>query len=892
MLFGTSNLSLVLFFLSLQTHTQKTVKPTLQEDYSNIPSPMLMQSYSERRPLPGFSALLTHNTPKQRDVTSPPPLSFTPRQSIFTPISITSPPPWVTQALSSLEQGEQELQSLRERQQAEVEDVNRELDNAMLDAQKEERRLLEKVEQDHRETQRHLSQVKRENAAAVRVVQSLIDQQLRKMGQLKEQIQRWGSTAGGSNKNQLQRGIAEVTQPWEISLTLKRVSFLTIPESKTLGLGKVDVREQGMTYPIGVCGDQGHKCALHSGDTSFSNITPLEIRKEPQSNRTGQRNSPNETSKTNSGNMRIVRKLRLSSSTENEDESPTIKSPIPRHRGVSESSQDEELESECSDTQGQDLFLAIPPVSSQGESEGDESDGRQNATKRRSTLKGKRKQKALVLVSCEEPSCPPEEMSCDVAMSPKAKYKGSLYRHSLVDLSVGHQKKTPNESSVDSGSPPSPVDSEDFCYTYTINTPVNGSLKKEHYRSMSTADLSGKLRPLINRNSGEHRGIRKVNKMHLVSEPLTLDQSRGNSPESNRKTMSSDERQSTSQTSVRQDSGLNRVSRSLSMSAIEGDNLHQDKESQQYNMDKEQVVPYLREVEEEGGSTALDSAYLVKQFGKQGSGRTDFNLPSGVHATVKGQLFVVDCGNARIQVTDLQKKVVQQVSPSGSERSSRICNYFDVAVNSKGLIALTCAAERAVLVFSRHGRLLQTFGGTMIGSTNEELDAPRGVTVTRQDEFLIADIKRGSIIALKLDPKTGARLERTVVTGYHRPYLVAACLTTGLIAVSERGNETGRVPCIRVLEPGWNTIRILGVCSGLGPVLTCPWGLCIDSDGDVLVADWGKHHHHVLLYPSKGVGWPLVTDNLNSPRGLALLPDGHMVVSDSMNHCIKIYRYK
>ncbi|KAF0046158.1 hypothetical protein F2P81_002687 [Scophthalmus maximus] len=851
---------------------------------------MLLRSHSERRPLPGFSALLTHTAPKQRDVTSPPPLSFTPRQSVFTPTSLTSPPPWVTQALSNLEQGEQELQSLRERQQVEVEEVNRELDNAVIEAQRHERRLLGKIEQDHRDAQRHLSQVKRENAAAVRVVQSLVDQQLRKMGQVKEQIQRWGGTAGGSNKNQLQRGVAEITQPWEISLTLKRVSFLPSPECKTLSLGEVEVREQGMTYPIGVCGVQGQKCALHSGDTTFSNITPLEIRKEPQPNRAGQRCSPDETNKTNSGNMRVVRKLRLSSSTENEDE---LKSPILRHRGVSESSQDEELESVCSDTQGQDLFLAIPPVSSQGESEGDESDGRQNRTQRRSTLKGRRKQKTLVLVSCEEPSCPPKETNEKIcaAISPKTRRKGSLSSYSLVDLSTGQKAlsktKTSNESAMESGSPPSPVDSEDSCHTFTVNTPVNGSLKQEQCRSMSVADLPGKLHPLID---GECRGIRKVNRMRLSSEPSTFLDGQGNSTESERNDMRSDKRQSRSQSRVTQGSGLSRVSRSLSMSAIEGDKLHQVKESQLYN--KEIDVPALRDLEEEGGSTALDLAYLVKQFGKQGSGRTDFNLPSGVHATVKGQLFVVDCGNARIQVTDLQKNIVQQVSPSGSERSSRICNYFDVAVNSKGLIALTCAAERAVLVFSRHGRLLQTFGGTIIGSTNEELDAPRGVTVTREDEFLVADIKRGTLTALKLDPKTGARLERTVVTGYHRPYLVAACLTSGLMAVSERGNETGRVPCIRVLEPGWNTIRILGVCSGLGPVLTCPWGLCIDSDGDVLVAEWGKQHHRVHFYPSKGIGWPLVTDNLNSPRGLALLPDGHVVVSDSMNHCVKIYRYK
>lgn len=832
---------------------------------------MLVRSHSDRRALLGFSALLTHSTPRERDSSSPSPQSHSPGESTFTPISFTLPPPWVTQALSNLEQGERELLSLRERQQTEVEEVNHELDNAVIEAQREERRLLEKVEQEHREAQRYLSQVKRENAAAVRVVQSLVDQQLRKIGQLKDQIQRWGSTAGRANKNQLQRGVAEVTQPWEISLTLKKVSFLNNPGSKALRLGEVDVREQNMTYPIGVCGVQGQKCALHSGDKAFTNKTPLEIRKEPPPTKAGQRHSPEEKSKSNGGSTRVVRKLRLSSSTEDEEHKPpTTKSPTPT-LGVSESSQEEEVESVCSD-----LFPAVPPVSSQGESGDDESDGRQNEKVRRSTLKGKKKQRAAVLVSLDESSCSFEEMdekSKDVAASPKM---SSVLRHSLTELSTGHRPHPPKvskQSSVDSSS-------EDSCITYTDKSPDHGSHNQDSFCSASTGDLSGQFQSVVNGNEGETRGIRKVTRMHLASEGSKL----GHQGSSAQFDTSADERQP--RIEACDPKGLNCVSRSLSMSAVEGNRLQLSKESQQLQESAKGRGA------QEGCTAALDSADLIKQFGRQGSGRTDFNLPSGVHATVKGQLFVVDCGNARIQVTDLQKNVVQQVSPSGSERSSRICNYFDVAVNSKGLIALTCAAERAVLVFSRHGRLLQTFGGTMIGSTNEELDAPRGVTVTREDEFLVADIKRGSLTSLKLDPKTGVRLERTMVTGYHRPYLVAACLVSGLIAVSERGNETGRVPCIRVLEPGWNTIRILGVCSGLGPVLTSPWGLGIDSDGDVLVADWGKQHHRILLYPANGVGWPLVTENLSSPRGLALLPDGHVVVSDSMNHCIKIYRYK
>lgn len=857
---------------------------------------MLLRSHSERKALPGLTALLTYSFPSQREVTPSPPLFYTPKEYIF-----TSPPPWVTQAILNLEKGEQELQSIRERQQAEIEEVSRELDNAVIEAQREERRLLEKVEQDHREAQQQLSEVKRENAAAVRVLQTLVDQQLRKIGQLREQIQRWGFTSSGCNKDQLQKGVAEVTQPWEISLTLKRVHFLPSSQSKTFYLGEVDICEQGMTYHIGVCGVHGQKCALHSGDTTFSNITPFEIQKEPQSNKGGQRCSLEDSNKTTIRNVRVVRKLQLSSSTENEEELKTCKSPIPRHCSVSESSQDEEVESLCSDTQGQDFFLSIPPVSSQAESESDDADGRRNKTKRRNTMKGRRRQKTFILVSSEEPSCYIEETNegrNNVATYPKTRCKGSHSGHSLVDLSTRHltssqqslsKKKTSTESSMNSRGPPSPVDSEDSCYTYTLDTPSNESFKQDHYRSISTADLSGKLLPLIDSNTTECREIRKVNRMRLTS---TFEQGQGNGTESNKNTKHFHERQSRSQTRGTHSLGGNRVNRSQSMSAIEDEKLNQSKEVEGNKDQKENVETASMELDNVSSLVSLNSACLVKQFGKQGSGRTDFNLPSGLHATVRGQLFVVDCGNARIQVTDLQKNVVQQVSPSGSERSSRICNYFDVAVNSKGLIALTCAAERAVLVFSRHGRLLQTFGGTVGGSTKEELDAPRGITVTRQDEFLVADIKRGTLTALKLDPKTGGRLERTMVTGYHRPYMVAACLTTGLMAVSERGNETGRVPCIRVLEPGWNTIRILGVCSGLGPILTCPWGLCIDDDGDVLVADWGKQKHQVLIYPSKGMGWPLITDNLSSPRGLSLLPDGHVVISDSMNHCIKIYRYK
>uniref|UniRef100_A0AAY5EGE0 E3 ubiquitin-protein ligase TRIM32 n=1 Tax=Electrophorus electricus TaxID=8005 RepID=A0AAY5EGE0_ELEEL len=304
----------------------------------------------------------------------------------------------------------------------------------------------------------------------------------------------------------------------------------------------------------------------------------------------------------------------------------------------------------------------------------------------------------------------------------------------------------------------------------------------------------------------------------------------------------------------------------------------------------------LPELEEDSEQLAPVQVHLVRQFGKQGSGRADLTLPSGIHATSQGQLFLVDCGNARVQVTDQCGNVLQQVAAQNNEQggSLRRCrNYFDVAVNTKGLIALSCAAERALHIFNRHGRLLQTYGGapSIAGLPRDELEAPRGVTVTLKDEFLVTDIRKGTLIAMKLEPKTGLRVERTVVTGFHRPYLVTSCLHSGLVAVCERGSETGREACVKVLGPDWNTLRILGVCSAMGPVLTSPWGLCIDKEGAVLVADWAVQHR-VVLYPPEGTGRVVVTEGLSSPRGLALLPSGLLVVSDSMHHCIKIYQYK
>ncbi|KAG8545438.1 hypothetical protein GDO81_020872 [Engystomops pustulosus] len=264
---------------------------------------------------------------------------------------------------------------------------------------------------------------------------------------------------------------------------------------------------------------------------------------------------------------------------------------------------------------------------------------------------------------------------------------------------------------------------------------------------------------------------------------------------------------------------------------------------------------------------------LVRQFGKFGSGRAELNLPHGMSATTTGSIYIVDYGNRRLQVMDTRGKLLQQFSLQAK-------NYFDVAVSNRGLVALTNSSDRSVDVYSKHGRLLHVL--------SRNWGAPRGITANYRDEFVVADMKLGTLCALTLDTSSGRQKESTVVPGFNKPYLVASN-SQGLLAVSERGLDGGC--CVKVLGDNWQLLKVLGLKSGPGPAVCNPWGVCMDSEGGVLVADWAQTHR-IIYYPPRRVALVIVEEGLSSPRGLALWQDGLLLVADSMHNCIKLYQYQ
>ncbi|MBN3298263.1 TRIM2 protein, partial [Amia calva] len=741
---------------------------------------------------------------------------------------------------------------------------------------------MDRVEQEHQEVRRLLEQLQRDNVARVQAMQNTIDERILNLTQLRDRMQQGGQKSLGQD---LQQKLSELL-PRELTLSLKRVSFQPNPNLPSL-FGKIRVQEQSLRFSVSCGGQSRGACVSSMGvnQTQYRNGNAGEAADSQVT-----RHMP-EKPVTSSGSVRVVRKIRISPRAEETglSSSPqlprvpaidlsTLSDPNTHILGVG-GDNDEDL----------GLFQAVPAFLSDGESEnGEEEVAVENSMERNHVRDSPVSSRALILLSSRRPSARHEGGlertsrcwgSVD-SISCEGSYKGhglTVNQHSTESGTqndgTGPGKDKSNLTDVRSRQSQNTIcDESKGIQAANRNNQSPPNVSKRDSRNRLLPNASPALRRGLNRieSTNVTRGFKNKNstEFHCFSAPSSVCRS---------VSMSAIE-----VPSACSKQGNGRLKLKTFRSAREQKQGGRGEAEREAKTDQAELA-----IQEEDGERQ-DQVRLISKFGKFGSGRAELSLPSGVHAMPQGQLYVVDCGNARVQVTDTRGNILQQVSFQGHEGAAgrRCRNYFDVAVNGKGLIALSCAAEKALLIFSRHGRRLQAFGGG-----GDELEAPRGVAVNYHDEFLVADTRRGTLTAFKLDPKSGSKLERTVVPGFCKPYLVATGLATGLVAVSERGSETGGAPCVKVLGPNWNTLRILGIDTRLGPVLSCPWGVCIDRDGDVLVADWGKEHR-VLLYSAQGSGRPVVTQGLNSPRGLTLLPEGHLVVADSMHNCIKIFQYK
>jgi uncharacterized protein (TIGR03663 family) len=232
-----------------------------------------------------------------------------------------------------------------------------------------------------------------------------------------------------------------------------------------------------------------------------------------------------------------------------------------------------------------------------------------------------------------------------------------------------------------------------------------------------------------------------------------------------------------------------------------------------------------------GGSAAVVAPARV--FGDSGSGNGQFNEPRGLAADSRGNLYVADTKNGRIQVFDTNGQFIRAIGTSGSG--------------------------------------------------DGQLKEPCGVAVDADGTVVVADTWNHRIARFKADG-SWLGVWTDDVRGFFGPR--AVLLSRGFLYVADTGNK--RV--VRFDKEGkrvsdWGT-------PGSGPSqFVEPVGLAADATGNVYVADTGNHRIQVFDFEGKFVrefpvfGWK---DFYTEPY-LAIGPTGSIFVTDSTEGRVNEY---
>lgn len=123
-------------------------------------------------------------------------------------------------------------------------------------------------------------------------------------------------------------------------------------------------------------------------------------------------------------------------------------------------------------------------------------------------------------------------------------------------------------------------------------------------------------------------------------------------------------------------------------------------------------------------------------FGKNGSGRGDFNYPTNIFIDKEGLLYITDSMNFRVQIFDNHGHFISTFGKHGNG-SGDFSKPRGIAVDSDGNIYVADALFDTVQIFDKDGRLLLAFGRTGRGAG--QMSLPAGLYIDEQDKIYVAD---------------------------------------------------------------------------------------------------------------------------------------------------------
>ena len=294
-----------------------------------------------------------------------------------------------------------------------------------------------------------------------------------------------------------------------------------------------------------------------------------------------------------------------------------------------------------------------------------------------------------------------------------------------------------------------------------------------------------------------------------------------------------------------------------------------------------------------------------------------FDFPNGLATDGAGKVYVADSGNNTIRKIDINTQAVSTLAGSAgygyvnaTGASARFDALNGLATDSAGNVYVADTDNNAIRKITPAG-VVTTFAGSATGlagntdgpGTTALFDGPWGVATDSSDNVYVADynndtirkITPAGVVSTLLDNATG------VAAVFAGPNDVAVD-SAGNVYVAAYGNST-----IGKITPGGVVSTLAGTGTagytngaGASAQFNEPWGIAVDSAGNVYVTDYGNNAIRkidtsgvVSTFAGSATGLSGSADgtgtgaSFNAPVYVATDSAGNVYVTDSGNYTIR-----